>query len=225
MHVFRSKLEKAGGRSEGEGERVERRERGVGDSKQHDEVHINWTWLRSALLRDLGIPAGQGAAKSPLPPVAERSVESTSLPDLVQEVLADIYEHWSEGGIVPRTLETLKETARREVLHRWHSRWRLAAERAKNLERHGLNLTPLDQFDVICAHDEHLKFATLLLKHFENEPDAKRLLILVYAGVPFSDTKELSLLIPGTMSSVTNMKRRILRRALKITADLSILAG
>lgn len=148
----------------------------------------------------------------------ERSRGGIGISDAVQEAIVEVLS--SEP--LPATHE---EAVQEVVKHsrRWMKSWaKRLRENSQKLDQYASEISTLDLFELICARDEVLRFLDQLYRELEEQPEAKMVLwAILEKGFQFHETKLIANEINLDEQHVTNLKKRIVRRARTVMIDLT----
>lgn len=217
----------SGGEAKGSGQRVRRRgarkretpteEGGNGSGTPDASVPIDWELLKANVLTTLRRSRSSHSTQNGNALVARGG---HSLDDVVQDAIAEVHADKLGGGDVPQSFDELEALLVIKAKRRWKAWMKRAREQRANLQLIAPTLTIQNMFDVICARDECDKFFAALFDALD--PEAQLLLeTLLVEGIPFQKTDELAKKQPTSVAHVTNMKRRIIRHAERIMAELT----
>ena len=217
----------SGGEAKGTGQRVRKRGAGKRDTPTGEgddgggtpdaSLLIDWEALKSNVLTALHRTRTDTPVKNGTSMVRRGG---HSLDDVVQEAIAELHAEKSVGEQIPQTFDELEALLVIKAKRRWKAWSKRSREQRANLQLIEPTLTIQNMFDVICARDECDKFFAALFEALD--PEAQLLLeTLLVEGIPFQKTEELAQKQPTSIAHVTNMKRRIIRHAERIMAELT----
>jgi hypothetical protein len=145
--------------------------------------------------------------------LARRGDGSSSVSEVAQDVVGELYERSRSKGDLPKTHRLMKELAAGTLSRRWRSSRKRERDRQRLCKRY-LAERPEHPIEAICNLDEARKLLVAIFAALEADERAQKCLycILKY-DVPYHDNKLISKLVGCPVVQVNNAKRRIRRVA------------
>jgi hypothetical protein len=138
--------------------------------------------------------------------------------DAVQEGIAAVLAQEE----LPETHDELVDLVVAHSRRTWKSWTKRMREQGRNLDLYAPTLSTIELFDIVCERDEHMTLLTRLYAALEDVPEAKLVLYAIqYRGLLFHETRLIAEETNLEEQRVTNLKRRIVRRARTIMIELT----